>query len=273
MVTLLCPVCASPLTAQERSYSCPNGHSFDRARSGYVNLLLRGGQGKRHGDDRRMVRARAEFLQKGYYDGLSRAVCACAANYAPQGAVTLVDAGCGEGKYTCDVCAALTAAGHEVSAVGIDISRDALPYAARRSRALTLCVASSAAMPLPDGCADLLLNLFSPFEPREFRRVLRPGGVLLRVYPLARHLWELKERIYGQPYENPPLPLAAEGFSLTEERRVEETILLTEQADVAHLFEMTPYYYKTGREDQAKLDDIDSLRVTLSCGVAVYRAV
>ena len=61
-----CPVCREPLQRQEKQYRCKSGHSFDIARSGYVNLLLDNGRG-RHGDDKKMVAARSAFLEKGFY--------------------------------------------------------------------------------------------------------------------------------------------------------------------------------------------------------------
>lgn len=269
MTLLRCPVCAEPLTRLERTYACENRHSFDVARQGYVNLLLHGGSGKRHGDDKRMVSARRDFLEKGYYDPLSRAVSGLCCAYAGS-EVLLLDAGCGEGKYTCDALDALRAAGKTVSGVGIDISKEALIYAAKRDRTLTLAVASSSALPLPDGSADLILNLFSPFAREEFRRVLKPGGVLLRVWPLEKHLWELKTLIYDRPYPNQPADPACEGFSLLKAEELRYAIHLDSPADIQALFEMTPYYYKTSREDQQKAAEAKELTVTLEFGLGVY---
>ena len=66
MVNLRCPVCAGALEKRAGAYLCPKNHSFDIAKSGYVNLLLNSSQGH-HGDDKLMVRARRDFLDKGYY--------------------------------------------------------------------------------------------------------------------------------------------------------------------------------------------------------------
>ena len=43
--------------------------------------------------------------------------------------------------------------------------------------------------------------------------------------------------------------------------------------DILHLFEMTPYYYKTSREDQERLMKLDSLSVTASFELLVYRTL
>lgn len=268
MVTLLCPVCGQPLHKTEKSYVCSGRHSFDIAKSGYVNLLLNSSQGH-HGDDKLMVRARRDFLDKGYYDPLAREIASVCALYAPQECV-IVDAGCGEGKYTADVLHTLQDAGKSPEIVGVDISKDALSYAARRSRSFTLAVASVSHLPLADESADEVLNIFSPYVPEEFARVLKAGGKLIRVYPLERHLWELKALVYDRPYENPPTPLQTAGFRILETREVCYAAHLPCCEDIMALFRMTPYYYKTSRADQQKAETAQELDVTLSFGVTVY---
>lgn len=268
MGELRCPVCGGALEADEKTYRCGKGHSFDRARSGYVNLLPPTPGGKRHGDDKLMVKARTEFLNKGFYDRLSLAVAGCVDELTEDGA-HIVDAGCGEGKYTADVLARLTASGKTAHIVGIDISKEALAQAARRSRAMTLCVASTARMPLADGWADVVLNLFSPFMGKEFARVLKPGGRLIRVVPLERHLWELKQLIYDTPYPNLPADME-EGFRMVEQRELRYRIELDSGEDIMNLFRMTPYYYKTGAADQEKAARAQRLSTAVEFGIYVY---
>lgn len=271
MVTLLCPVCGDALTKSEKAYACPRNHSFDLAKSGYVNLLLNSSQGH-HGDDKLMVRARKDFLDAGYYDLLSAEIAAGCVQYAPQYA-TIVDAGCGEGKYTFDVLSALHQAGKEADMVGIDISKDALSYAAKRSKEFTLAVSSSSHMPLSNDCADLVLNIFSPYVAEEFHRVLKSNGKLFRVYPREEHLWELKQLVYDRPYKNPPTLLETDGFRVLETRTVSYPIYLPCAQDIMALFRMTPYYYKTGKADQQKAAEASELTVSLAFGITVYEKI
>lgn len=268
MTALICPVCGRGLERDERTYRCPAGHSFDRAKSGYVNLLPPAPGGKRRGDDRLMVRARTAFLDKGYYDPLAELVAGCADRWAPPDA-RVVDAGCGEGMYTVRVLERLSRSGKRPEVVGLDISREALIRAARRSGGLTLCAASTARMPLPDGCADLVLNLFSPFMGGEFARVLKPSGKLIRAVPLERHLWGLKELIYDTPYENPPMSPEAPGWRAVERRELRYEITLNSSEDIMNLFRMTPYYYKTGAADQEKAARARRLTTAVEFGVCV----
>lgn len=269
MPELMCPVCAQPLTLEERTYRCPQNHCFDRAKSGYVNLLPPSPGGKRHGDDKLMVKARTDFLDKGYYDPLAKAVAEWVAN-CEKDHLHIVDAGCGEGKYTVDVLNYLTEQGKTAHIVGIDISKEALICAAKRSKALTLCAASTAHMPLADGCADVVLNIFSPLMGAEFARVLKAHGRLICVVPLEKHLWELKALIYDTPYENPAPSKEIPGFSPVGEQTLRYEIELNSSEDIISLFKMTPYYYKTGSADQKKAEGAEYLKTTVEFGVFVY---
>lgn len=269
MLDLLCPVCGCVLHRLPQRDCCENRHSFDRARSGYVNLLPPSPAGKRHGDDKRMVAARTAFLSRGYYDHLKTAVAALAASVCPPGAHVL-DAGCGEGTYTRAIYDALARSGTAPSLLGVDISADAVKRAARCVPQADFCAASTAKLPLADECLDLIVNIFSPFMPEEFLRVLAPGGKLLRVVPLERHLYELKAAVYDTPYENPPAQLTTPGFRLLQAEQLIKPIDLFDNAAVQALFLMTPYYYKTGAADQKKLDALSSLRVTTAFCLALY---
>lgn len=265
MVAWKCPVCGEKLVKEERRFVCSKGHSFDEARAGYVNLLLSSAQGG-HGDDKLMVRSRTDFLNRGHYDPLSRKLTELCAQAVGAGGCIL-DAGCGEGKYSADVLAALP----DCTVLGTDISKNALTAAGKRTKKLQLAVASSAALPVEDGSVDVLLNVFSPLIPGEFARVLKSEGVLLRASPLEEHLWELKELIYDTPYPNPKESGEVEGFTLLARHELRFSIELTTNAEIQALFQMTPYYYKTSRADQEKCARAEKLTVRCAFAVDVLR--
>jgi len=271
MLTLKCPVCHSTLQQDARTLRCQRGHSFDIARQGYVNLLMSNKSSqKRHGDDKAMVLARQSFLDKGYYAPLRDSIIASALQHAGD-CVHLLDIGCGEGWYTCGVKDALISAGKTCEAVGVDISKEALIQAAKRDRSLTLAVASVGALPLCDNSVDLILNIFAPCDDAEFLRVLRPGGIVIRAVPLEDHLMGLKKAVYDKPYLNAPPTYTPEGFAQIDRIEVRYDITLGCNEDIHQLFLMTPYYYKTSRKDQQKLEGINTLTTNLSFCVFVMR--
>ena len=264
-----CPVCSLPLENAHGGLRCPNGHCFDRARQGYVNLLRsQASSAKRHGDDRRMIDARARFLSGGFYAPLRDAVTELACRFTPSPCAVL-DAGCGEGYYTQAVYEALSQAGKRPELAEVDISKDAVKVSARRPFPHESGVASVYAIPAADDTFDLVLNLFSPCAQEEFRRVLKPGGQLIRVIPLRRHLYGLKAAVYDTPYENPDGEETLPGFSIAFRRELRWLLALEDPADIQALFQMTPYYYKTSAVDQARLAACPRLETEVEFGILV----
>lgn len=266
MSLFVCPVCAGALEQRESSLVCAKNHCYDIARAGYVNLLMDNRSGsKRHGDDAAQIRARTRFLDGGYYAPLLSALCRLAGEGLESGSC-LVDAGCGEGYYTAGLLRHMREQGVMLNAAGIDISRDALRQAARRGEDMELAVASVFRMPIASRSADTVLSIFAPAAAEEFRRVLKKDGRLVQIVPLERHLWGLKQAVYERPQLNPAEPPLPEGFRLAECCRVEFSLTLEGEA-IADLFTMTPYVYKTGAEDQRKLEGLQ--RLTTEVAVAV----
>ena len=273
MSLFCCPLCGSPLSETEAGLQCPGRHAFDRAKEGYVHLLPVGQKhSKAPGDDKGMVAARRAFLDRGWYQPLRDALCALAVELTGD-APWVLDAGCGEGYYTAGVRDALCAAGKSPRTAGIDISKFSLQKAAKRYPGIEFAVASAYRLPVPDGSVDLLLNVFAPLALEEFRRVLKPGGIYLYAVPAANHLWELKEVLYDRPYPNEEKETPYEGFAYEQILPVTYAVHLPTQSDIHALFQMTPYYWKTGKEGAARLARLTELDCRIDFRVHVFRRV
>ena len=271
MTPFICPVCGKPLNAAGGALRCENGHSHDVARSGYVNLLMSNAEGgKRHGDDRLMVTARQRFLSKGYYQPFLDAIFRLTEGELSTGSLIL-DAGCGDCWYSAGLLAHLDGAGVCAECVGVDISKDALKIAAKRDERISLAVASVFKLPVVTRSYDLILSAFSPLASEEFARVVRKNGLLMRLVPLEEHLLGLKKAVYQRPYLNPPVAEKPEGFTFLRGEDVRFELTLDSREDIADLFAMTPYYYKTSADDQSKLLALDSLTTEAAVSVRLYR--
>ena len=271
---LRCPVCGGALMPLGTSLRCPQGHSYDMAKEGYVNLLA---IQRRHaadpGDGKAMVRARRAFLQAGYYAPFQKALAELCLEYAPEcGETHLLDAGCGEGSYDRVVYDAFAAQGRPCVLAGFDLSKDAIRLAAKLLPEAAFAVGGSFSAPVRDGWADVLLNIFSPFAGQEFCRVLRSGGVLLYAVPTARHLYGLKEVLYDEPYENAEQQTEYSGFTLIGERTVTDTITV-EGDQIRNLFAMTPYFWKTPHVGALRLAAKQSLTTEIGFRFLAYRRV
>ncbi|MFC8303374.1 putative RNA methyltransferase [Specibacter sp. NPDC057265] len=189
---LLCPHCGlgfTPAAAHPPNITCAQGHSFDVARQGYVNLLTGSGT-KFASDTTAMVAAREAFLDAGHYLPLAQALTTQVQQLlgaaTEQNPALVVDAGTGTGWYLQQVCAALAV---PVAAVGLDISKYALRRAARRNpQAVSVVWDLWQPLPVHTGVADLVLVVFAPRNAAEFARILKPEGALVVITPTAAHL-------------------------------------------------------------------------------------
>lgn len=271
MTNFICPVCSEKLSEQEKLYKCENGHCYDKSKFGYVNLLQsQKSSAKRHGDDRLMVRARRDFLNGGYYGFLLDFICEIADKYFKDGACVL-DAGCGECYYSSGIKSFLAENGKEAFFAGVDISKDALEFASKRKSGISLAVASLFDMPFADESFDAVLNIFSPEAYGEFHRVLKKGGYLIRVIPLEKHLYDLKAAIYDRPYLNEVPNAEIPNFKFVKSSQTKAKILFKSNEAVQNLFKMTPYYYKTGKDDQQKINGLEEFSTQAEFEIRIYK--
>lgn len=273
MFPLLCPLCGGALSLAEGSFQCEKHHCFDQAKSGYVNLLdVTQKKTKYPGDNKLMAAARRDFLNRGYYEPLSDALNeACLSCIGKKKSPVILDSGCGEGYYTARLAEFLLNSGKKPEILGIDISKFAADLAAKRCKSALFAAASSFRLPVPDSSCDAVLNLFAPYCGEETLRVLKPGGFFLMAIPGADHLWELKQAVYKTPYKNEVKEYPLDGFEFLRVQKVDTVLNLNDNDDILHLFAMTPYYYKTSRQDQERLAALDRLTVTASFELLVYR--
>ena len=262
---LACTVrgCGRPLAKHGRSWTCGRGHSFDVARSGYLNLLQP--QDRRStaaGDSRAAVDARARLLTRGVGRALVEHVARRAAA-VPTGDRTpvIVDLGSGSG----DVLGQLACI-RAVAGIGIDLSTVAADSAARRFPDMTWVVANGdRRLPLLDCCADAVLSVHGRRNPREAARILRPGGWLLIAVPAPDDLIELREHVQGTRVERDRAEtLLAEHlpfFSLRERATIRERPTLDRDA-LRDLLSGT--YRGARRSAAARLETLSDLTITLA---------
>ena len=262
---LLCPICGETLTKQEKSYACPNRHSFDIARQGHVNLLpVQNKRSLNPGDTAQQVVSRRAFLDGGFYAPIRDTLCALAKDHGCTGPI--LDVGCGEGYYSAQLAKILDA-----ELLGLDISKEAVRYAAGRYKHAAWICASAARLPVKEESVGLLTSLFALTVPEEFKRVLRPDGAYIQVLAAEDHLLGLKNIIYPElhhkeKFTTPDVP----GFRLEESCPVRFTFTV-EGEQVQNLLSMTPHVYRIGKEGAEKLRQTEILTDTASCVLNLYR--
>ena len=258
---LICPVCGEKLIFSASQAVCSNGHSFDIAREGYVNLLRSGKSGDKIGDNKLSARSRRDFLNKGYYQPLADTLCELLRHR--QG--TLLDICCGEGYYTSRIGEKCN-----LQLYGFDISREMVRLAAKRSCG-TYFVANMASIPVADGSFDTAIHLFAPFKESEFARILKNGGTLYSVIPGKYHLYGLKQALYNTPYVNEEKLPQTDILQLAATHRVHTSICLANRDDIESVFRMTPYYFHTSQADKQKLAALEQLQTDIEFVIAEYK--
>lgn len=267
----ICPKCKAPLVFEERSAKCAAGHSYDRAKEGYFNLLLTN-VGGTHGDNKEMILARRAFLDAGYYAPLSDALNALVCRVLPEKG-RILDAGAGEGYYTGRLAEALAATKKNAEIYSFDISKEAVRRLAKRRADLHPTVAGVYDMPVAEESVDMLLCFFAPFAREESLRVLKKGGYLSMAVPEREHLFGLKKKIYADPYYNEVSDEIPEGFSLVESVEIRKTVTLTEPSHIRALFEMTPYAYRTGKEGRDAVYALNTLTTDIHFRLFLYKKI
>ena len=284
---LACPLDGAPLQRQGGSLRCADGHCFDLAAQGYVNLLPV--QNKRSldpGDSKEMVAARRRFLEAGHYQPIADAVAqAVLAGAAPGRTLTCLDAGCGEGYYLRQLAATAAAEAHPLALAGLDISKWAVQAAAKRdlhdarsqasacaSPSTTWVVGSNAGLPVLPGTLDRVLCMFGFPVYGEFARVLRHGGELLQVDAGPEHLRELREVIYPTLKPERPAPRQAPpGFEHLATDTLRFPVHVDGAAPIADLLAMTPHLYRATAEGRARAAALTALTMTVDVRLARYR--
>ncbi|MDE0929510.1 MAG: methyltransferase domain-containing protein [Halioglobus sp.] len=263
---LTCPLDHHALQLDADCLRCADGHAFDIARQGYVNLL--GAADKRSrdpGDGKEMVAARRDFLNDGHYQPVADKLANLVKPQVNTDS-TIVDAGCGEGYYLEQLETQIESSSHcKPTIIGFDISKWAVQAATRRLAA-TWLVASNRNIPLAANSADCLLSLFGFPVFNSFRSVLKEGGTLLMVDAGPQHLIELRKVIYPEVRRSDSTMLqqaCAAGFLEGETSTLQFQTDPLSQLQIHQLLSMTPHLFRATREGKERATRLDHFPVTV----------
>ena len=261
--------CHLPLARRDRVWICPAGHSYDIARSGYVNLLQpQDRRSRQAGDAKAAIEARATLLSAGVGRTLIDALATRAAAIDLGLSPVVVDLGCGSGEGLAAIMRQRPGTG-----IGIDLSTPAADRAARQFPHLTWIVANAdRRLPLLDASVDLVVSIHGRRNPGEAARVLAPGRYVLIAVPAPDDLIELRELVQGQRIEHDRSDaVLAEHQSLfdaIDRSAIRETVDL----DRVALLNLLQGTYRGARLAAAdRIAALTRLRVTIASDVFVLR--
>jgi 23S rRNA (guanine745-N1)-methyltransferase len=261
-----CPLCSSPLTQESHSLVCENRHRFDEAKEGYVNLMpVQHKRSKDPGDNKEMTQARRRFLNTDHYHALRARVATLLTEYVAD-TNTVLDIGCGEGYYTDHFAKSLSSA----TTYGLDISKVAIKYAAKRYPHCRFCVASSQRLPFADDSINAIVRIYAPCEPEEMARCLTDGGIVITVTPAARHLYQFKERIYQSVRLHEHNVESIPGCTLVHQEQLSYNMDLASN-DAVDLLQMTPFAWRAPQTLWDHLSSVSTFTCEADFLISIYR--
>ena len=263
-----CPICQENLTLVESSLKCGNRHSFDLAKFGYVNLAPQIKQSANY--DKENFQNRQQILEAGFYQAILEGISDLLAT--KPSAKTILDIGCGEGFYS----RKLQEAHPDKTFYAFDISKDSVQIAAKSEPnwAVNWFVGDLARLPIKDASMDILLDIFSPANYGEFRRVLSQNGILIKVVPTENHLKEIRQMVQEQlttkDYSNQDIKEHfQEHFSIQSSQIASLTKPITAEQRQA-LLSMTPLLFHV---DQSKIDWSQLTEITIEAEILVGKVL
>ena len=263
-----CPICQENLTLVESSLKCGNRHSFDLAKFGYVNLAPQIKQSANY--DKENFQNRQQILEAGFYQTILEGISDILAT--KPSAKTVLDIGCGEGFYS----RKLQERHSDKTFYAFDISKDSVQIAAKSETnwAVNWFVGDLARLPIKDASMDILLDIFSPANYGEFRRVLSQNGILIKVIPTENHLKEirqmLQEQLTKKDYSNQDIKEHFQEYFIIQSSHIAS---LTKSITVEHrqaLLSMTPLLFHV---DQSKIDWSQLTKITIEAEILVGKAL
>ncbi|HGR2796845.1 TPA: putative RNA methyltransferase [Streptococcus pneumoniae] len=262
-----CPICQENLTLLETNFKCCNRHSFDLAKFGYVNLAPQIKQSANYNKEN--FQNCQQILEAGFYQAILDAVSDLLAS--SKTTTTILDIGCGEGFYS----RKLQESHSEKTFYAFDISKDSVQIAAKSEPnwAVNWFVGDLARLPIKDANMDILLDIFSPANYGEFRRVLSKDGILIKVIPTENHLKEIRQRVQDQltnkEYSNQDIKEHfQEHFTILSSQTASLTKTITAE-QLQALLSMTPLLFHV---DQSKIDWSQLTEITIEAEILVGKA-
>ena len=263
-----CPICQENLTLVESSLKCNNRHSFDLAKFGYVNLAPQIKQSANY--DKENFQNRQQILEAGFYQAILEAISDLLAS--SKNAKTILDIGCGEGFYS----RKLQERHPDKTFYAFDISKDSVQIAAKSEPnwAVNWFVGDLARLPIKDASMDILLDIFSPANYGEFRRVLSKDGILIKVIPTKNHLKEIRQKVQDQltnkDYSNQDIKNHfQEHFTILSSQTASLTKTITAD-QLQALLSMTPLLFHI---DQTKIDWSQLTEITIEAEILVGKVL
>lgn len=269
---LRCPFCGSPMKVVDlKSLICSENHTFDFARRGYLNMM---GRLSNSHYNKKLFESRQQMIsESGLYGSLHERIAKIIKEHLDgfNQPIIIFDAGCGEGSHLqmiLDKCK-----NEAVMGVGLDISKEGIRMAAGKYRTSIWLVGDLAQSPMADQSCHVIFNMLSPANYLDFKRILVPNGLVIKVIPRSNYLKELRQALFND--SNKKIYTNAQTVSLFKKHfRLVNIINLSytkelDHKDLIHLVQMSPLAWHSKKETMAAFINQKASEVTVDLDILV----
>lgn len=270
---LKCPLCENDMrVADLKSLVCKKKHTFDFAKQGYVNLLSRPASTTQYNKELFGARHNIVF-HSNLYRPMHEAMQTVITEFMDVSAEPFImaDLGCGEGSHLQKILEGCNFA--TMTGIGLDVSREGIFMAAKRYGQGIWFVGDLAKSPFKDQSLNVILNILSPANYKEFKRILAHDGLVIKVVPGANYLKELREAFFPhsekRAYQNDDtVALFKRHFLLLDEIHLMYTKKL-QQEELEQLVKMTPLAWSAKAETIKEFMNRDCAEITVDLDILV----
>jgi 23S rRNA (guanine745-N1)-methyltransferase len=257
-----CPLCGGRMKAlKSGKLLCKREHAFDLSKKGYVNLL---NETRKTQYDKDLFTSRKAIFHDGFYRPVAEEILTIIKEYREKKSresLRLLDAGCGEGYYS-DFLAGMD----WLRIFALDLSKEAISLATDYGSPVSWSIGDLARLPFKDRSMDIILDVLTPANYKEFKRVLQNQGLLIKVIPGDEYLQELRKaagnQLIHKDYSNrETVDYALDHLKSPERKKICYQLPVTrEQRN--HFMKMTPLFSGVD-EQELKAEGLDSITISM----------
>ena len=194
----ICPYCKNSLELNETSLKCYSNHTFDLTKKGTINFIASTKIKESKIYNEKLFTCRRKFIQKGYYEEVYNIIVGTI-NSLNLNNLSILDLGCGEGTHTINI---LNKISGNYNYCAFHYSKSAINLASDYNSTNRFYFDGDVNnIPITTNSIDVIIDFLSPYSESEVKRVLKKGGMFIKVSPNKDYLLELRQALGLNEYQ------------------------------------------------------------------------
>ena len=261
----ICPICNSDITMFDNSLKCKNNHTYDISNKGYFVFYKTSKIKNSKIYDTDLFTNRRNFINGGFYDELHTLISQIIVK--KNNANLILDLGCGEATHDRIILQKTNNINNKI--IGVDISKDGIKMASDYVNSNIIpAVLDLNNLPFKPETFDIIIDILSPSNEKEIKKVLKKDGIIIKVTPKKKYLYELREKFGIDDYKNEEEidNNIRNNYNVIEKIEFEKIYNLTEE-QLGTLINMTPLL-----KNRVKSNKINLTSITISLNIYILNS-